>query len=165
MLQDEVVWGFFSALSCTFFLSEFKPDVICLPFLSAYVGFHMHSSLQGQILKQEGVGPDGSSILAKLIYHKDQSKRLLQDIFLGGSPASQELFSPLLVSGGADPFLFLFPCCGCAGYGQKPRILMELLCSFLCPVWYFPLLSHGFLFFFFLIFSSDIIISILLVPY
>lgn len=54
------------------------------------------------------MGPNGSSILAKLIYHQDQSKTLPQDIFLSGSPASQELVSPLLVSGQADPSLFLW---------------------------------------------------------
>lgn len=49
-------FGFFPALSCTFFLSEFKPDVTYLPFLSAYVGFHTCLSLQGQILKFAGNG-------------------------------------------------------------------------------------------------------------
>lgn len=104
MLQYEVVLVCFSAFSCTFFLSEFKPDVICLPFLSAYVSFHTRSSLQRQILKWHRMGPNGSSILEKLISHQDQTI-----IFVGGSPASQELASPPLVSGEANPFLFL--CC------------------------------------------------------
>lgn len=58
-------WFLFSALSYTFFLPEFKPDAICLPFLSASVGFCTCSSFQGQILKQQGMGPNDSSIFGK----------------------------------------------------------------------------------------------------
>lgn len=58
-----------------------------------------------KFLNLQGMGPNGSSILVKLIYHQDQSNSLLQDIFLGGFPGT--CFSSL-VSGEADPVLFLW---------------------------------------------------------
>lgn len=76
--------------------------------MSAYVGFHTCSSLQGQILKQQGTGPNGSSILAKLTYHQDQNKSVLQDVSLTASPASWSLVSPFPGYGELDPpFLLL----------------------------------------------------------
>lgn len=118
-----------------------------------------------KFLNLQGVGPNGSSILVKLIYHQDQSKSLLQDIFLGGFPGTCFSF-PCFWRGRSFPVSVVscFPHCSCAVYGLKPRILMELLCHwrFLCPVWYFPLLSSRFLNFF--LFLSFLLISIVPVP-
>lgn len=104
-----------------------------------------------KFLNFQGMGPNGSSILVKLIYHQDQSKSLLQDIFLGGFP--ETCFSSPCSWGGRSFPISVVSCfrhCSCAEYGLKPRILMELLCHwrFLCPVWYFPLVSPRFLNFF-----------------
>lgn len=137
MLQCEVlVWGFF-ALSCTFFWSEFKPDVIFRSFLSAYVGFHMRSSFQGQILKLQSkwlihCGEGDLSWGSKEVpvsscfpccFPSFLRTCFSSPSFLGGRPS----FRVSVVSS--------FPCCSCAGYGLNPRISMELFChwSFLRP--------------------------------